>query len=111
MCDVCVACVVSGILVCACTCTYTYTHNHLSVSHLKSAELYLRELSLALLRRDKAAVEGSICLGSLVEPSRINGRSQQVVGRRDRVDVTRQVQVEFIHRDHLRVPTTSSATW
>jgi len=40
----------------------------------------------------------------LVEHARVDGRRQQVVGRRDGVDVARQVQVELLHGDDLRIP-------
>ena len=33
----------------------------------------------------------------------VDHRGEQVVGERDRVDVARQVQVEVLHRDHLRI--------
>ncbi|MPN11397.1 hypothetical protein SDC9_158698 [bioreactor metagenome] len=38
-----------------------------------------------------------------MEHARINGSGHQVVGGRDGVDVTSEVQVELFHRHHLRI--------
>ena len=47
----------------------------------------------------------------LVQDSRIDRRRQQVVGRCNRMNVTRQVQVEVLHRDHLAVATAGCAAF
>lgn len=51
--------------------------------------------------RHESVVEGPVLLRELVEDARVHLRGEQVVGGRHRVDVTRQVQVEVLHRNHL----------
>lgn len=52
----------------------------------------------------------SICGAGLVEHTRINSSGKQVVGSSDCMNITRQVQVELIHGDDLRVPSSSCTT-
>ncbi len=40
----------------------------------------------------------------LVEPAGVDGRCHQVVGDGHGVDIAGQVEVEFLHRDDLRIP-------
>jgi hypothetical protein len=41
-----------------------------------------------------------------MEHTRVDGCRQQVVGRADRVDVTREVEVELLHGDNLMMTVT-----
>ncbi|KAH3661211.1 hypothetical protein OGAPHI_006618 [Ogataea philodendri] len=66
------------------------------------------ERSLSLLGRNQTLVQRLVALGGLVEHSRVNGSSQQVVGCTNCVDVSGQVHVELVHRNHLSVSSTSS---
>ena len=52
-----------------------------------------------------------IRLGALMEHACINGCSQQVVGGRNGMDITGEVQVEFLHRDDLAVTTSGSTAF
>ena len=46
----------------------------------------------------------------LVMEAVVEKRASEIVGRADRVDVARQVEVEILHRDDLAVATTGRAT-
>ena len=72
-------------------------------THLQAAQLNVAELSLALDGGDEASEQSLVGLGGLVEDPSVDGRGHQVVGGRDGVDVSGQVKVELLHRDHLRV--------
>jgi len=61
------------------------------------------EVALAAFGRAEALEEGGIVHVRLVEHARVDGCSQQVVGRSDGVQVAGEVQVELLHRDHLTV--------
>lgn len=47
-----------------------------------------------------------VLLCRLMEHTRVDGCRQQVVGRADRVDVTREVEVELLHGDNLMMTVT-----
>mmetsp|Transcript_44342 Transcript_44342/g.73591 ORF Transcript_44342/g.73591 Transcript_44342/m.73591 type:complete len:668 (-) Transcript_44342:90-2093(-) len=67
-------------------------------------------LLAVLARGHQPPEERLVALGALVEHARVDRGGQQVVRGRDRVDVARQVQVELLHRHHLRVPSPGGAT-
>ena len=46
-----------------------------------------------------------------MEDTRVDGGGEEVVGRGDGVDVTGEVEVELVHRDHLTVTTASGAAF
>lgn len=48
-------------------------------------------------------VKGLELLSLLVEHSGVDLSRQEIVSRRDGVDVSRQMQVELVHRNNLRV--------
>ena len=60
--------------------------------------------------RAQAVEEFLVGLIVLVEHARVDGRSQQIVRCGDGVNITCQVQVEFLHRYNLAVAATGSAT-
>ena len=47
-------------------------------------------------------------LGFLVEDPGVNLSGQEVIGSCDGVDVPRQMEIEVLHGDHLRIPPTGS---
>ena len=67
------------------------------------AELHRREADGVVTLLGQPAEERGVALRALVVHASVERRREQVVRDRDRVDVTRQVQVEVLHWDHLRV--------
>ena len=65
-------------------------------------DLVVVEDPLSLFLWDESVEERLVALSGLVEHPSVDGGSEQIVGRSDRVNVARQVKVEFIHRDDLR---------
>jgi hypothetical protein len=61
------------------------------------------EVALAAFGRAEALEEGGVVHVRLMEHARVDGRSQQVVGCGDGVQVAGEMQVELLHRDHLAV--------
>eukprot|EP00042_Codosiga_hollandica_P053830 m.715111 g.715111 ORF g.715111 m.715111 type:complete len:501 (-) comp58785_c0_seq2:2202-3704(-) len=61
-----------------------------------------------LVVRDQAPKQGLVGLGALVEHACINGSCKKIVGSSDGMNIACQMQIELFHRDHLRVPSTSS---
>ena len=77
---------------------------------LETLEHRQSELAAAVLgRRAEAAEEGLIALAGFVVHAGVDGRGQQVIGRCDGMNITRQVQVEIFHGHALAVATTGSA--
>src|SRR3990170_1185699 len=52
---------------------------------------------------DKPPTTALVALAGFVDHARVDGGGQQVVGSRDGVNVTGEVEVEILHRDHLAV--------
>ena len=64
-----------------------------------------------LLRRTQPAEQSQVFLLGFVKHSRFDSSSQQVVGCANSVNISREVQVELLHGDDLRVSTARSAAF
>mmetsp|Transcript_2770 Transcript_2770/g.4463 ORF Transcript_2770/g.4463 Transcript_2770/m.4463 type:complete len:210 (-) Transcript_2770:338-967(-) len=63
-----------------------------------------------LVRWTEASIECFVALRRFMKEPRVNGSRQQVVGSRDGMNVSRQMQIEFFHRNNLRVAASGGTT-